>query len=198
MLRVRMLANSETSQVMLLPLQSASVALMPSVSVASFTFCSPLAQAEEHTNHRKTRIAVTRKSWNKVRHMLQREKLQVSHFQIWSFLSISRYHSQKKNIYSQKWAQNLNPCRRACSLNKPAEPTCSTGSRGRRCPQRTRLKTPSLPPSVWSWQSGYRWWRFLVWAGLGSTCRQDEKCVWSESETWLKPLGSTTYSHLKG
>lgn len=63
MLRVRMLANSVTSQVMLLPLQSASVLPMPSVSVASFTFCRPFAQADEHTSHRKTRIAVTTKSW---------------------------------------------------------------------------------------------------------------------------------------
>lgn len=62
-LRVRMLANSVTSQVMLLPLQSASVPLMPSVSVALFTFCRPLAQADEHTSHRKTRIAVITKSW---------------------------------------------------------------------------------------------------------------------------------------
>lgn len=63
MLRVRMLVNSVTSHVMLLPLQSASVALMPSVSVASFTFCRPFAQADEHTSHRKTRIAVITKSW---------------------------------------------------------------------------------------------------------------------------------------
>lgn len=63
MLRVRMLANSVTSQVTLLALQSANVALMPSVPVASFTFCSPFAQADEHTSHRKTRIAVITKSW---------------------------------------------------------------------------------------------------------------------------------------
>lgn len=62
MLRVRRLANSVTLQVMLLPLHSASVELMPSVSVASFTFCRPFAQAEEHTSHRKTRIAVIKKS----------------------------------------------------------------------------------------------------------------------------------------
>lgn len=62
MLRVRRLAYSVTSQVMLLPLHSASVELMPSVSVASFTFCRPFAQAEEHTSHRKTRIAVIKKS----------------------------------------------------------------------------------------------------------------------------------------
>lgn len=65
MLRVCKLANSVTSQVMLLPLQSASVALMPSVSVAYFTFCRPLAQADEHTSHRKTRTAVTTKSWKR-------------------------------------------------------------------------------------------------------------------------------------
>lgn len=63
MLSVRMLANSVTSQVTLLPLQIASVALMPSVSVASFTFCRPFAQADEHTSHRKTRAAVITKSW---------------------------------------------------------------------------------------------------------------------------------------
>lgn len=63
MLSVRRLANSVTSQVMLLPLQNPSVALRPSVSVASFTFCRPFAQADEHTSHRNTRAAVIRKSW---------------------------------------------------------------------------------------------------------------------------------------
>lgn len=67
MLRVRKLANSVTSQVTLPPLQSASVALTPSVSVASFTFCRPFAQADEHTSHRKTRIAVITKSWERGR-----------------------------------------------------------------------------------------------------------------------------------
>lgn len=66
MLRVRRLANSVTSQVMLPPLHMASVEEMPSVSVASFTFCRPLAQAEEHTSQRKTRLAVIRKSWKPV------------------------------------------------------------------------------------------------------------------------------------
>lgn len=48
---------------MLLALHSANVELMPSVPVASFTFCRPFAQAEEHTSHRKTKIAVITKSW---------------------------------------------------------------------------------------------------------------------------------------
>lgn len=63
MLRVLRLANSVTSQVTLVPPHRASVDEMPSVPVASFTFCRPLAQAEEHTSQRKTRLAVTRKSW---------------------------------------------------------------------------------------------------------------------------------------
>lgn len=63
MLRVLRLANSVTSQVTLLPPHRASVDEMPSVPVASFTFCRPFAQAEEHTSQRKTRLAVTRKSW---------------------------------------------------------------------------------------------------------------------------------------
>lgn len=66
MLRVRRLANSVTSQVTLLPPHRASVDEMPSLPVASFTFCRPLAQAEEHTSQRKTRPAVTRKSWKPV------------------------------------------------------------------------------------------------------------------------------------
>lgn len=70
-----MLANSVTAQVMLLPLQSASVPLMPSVSVAYFTFCRPFAQAEEHTSHRKTSSAVITKSWRegKVHKLYRRE-----------------------------------------------------------------------------------------------------------------------------
>lgn len=66
MLRVRRLANSVTSQVTLPPPHRASVDEMPSVPVASFTFCRPLAQAEEHTSQRKTRLAVIRKSWKPV------------------------------------------------------------------------------------------------------------------------------------
>lgn len=78
MLRVRTLAYSVTSQVTLLPFKNASVALIPSVSVASFTFCRPFAQADEHTNHRKTRIAVITKSWKQGRaHQLKKRKLQV-------------------------------------------------------------------------------------------------------------------------
>lgn len=65
MLRVLMLANSVTSQVTLPPLQRANVLLMPAVSVASFTFCRPFAQADEHTSHRKTRIAVITTSWRR-------------------------------------------------------------------------------------------------------------------------------------
>lgn len=79
MLRVRRLANSVTSQVTLLPVHMASVEEMPSVPVASFTFCKPLAQAEEHTSHRKTRLAVIRKSWKPVWVRQRLQKLRVQH-----------------------------------------------------------------------------------------------------------------------
>lgn len=57
------MAKSVTSQATSLSLQSASVEVMPAVPVASFTFCSPLAHAEEHTSHRKAIAAVRPKSW---------------------------------------------------------------------------------------------------------------------------------------
>lgn len=147
-----MLANSVTSQVMLLPLHSASVALMPSVSVASFTFCRPFAQADEHTSHRKTRIAVTTKSWKQLRtHQLHRQTLHVFNFEglINPCARTEVYwKADQKTRYSQEWVQSQNPCRRACTLNTPGEPPCCTESRHSRCPRRTLLRRPSLPPCV--------------------------------------------------
>lgn len=160
-----MLANSVTSQVTLLPLHSASVELMPSVSVASFTFCRPFAQADEHTSHRKTRIAVTAKSWEQVgTHQLYRQTQHVFYFE-WPTNPCVRFHhfyrrsywkAHQQDRYSQKWVQSQNPCRRACSPSTPTEPPCCTESRRWRRPRRTPLRRPSLPPCVSSWQSGYK------------------------------------------
>lgn len=64
---VRMLENSVTSHVTLWILHNVRLVLMPSVPVAYLTFCSPCAQADEHTIHRKAKAAVTKKSYKSQR-----------------------------------------------------------------------------------------------------------------------------------
>ena len=174
MLRVRKLAKSVTSQVMLPPLQSASVAPMPSVSVASFTFCRPFAHAEEHTSHRKTRIAVKTKSW---------ERTGQERARLGGPPPADPSEQRRWDQYSRKWVQSQSPCRRACSLDKPAGPPCCTGSRRWRCPRRTRRRTRSPRPGAWSWRSGCRWCCFHQRAGTGST--------WQDGGglTWLSTVG---------
>lgn len=150
------MANSVTSQVMLPPLHMASVEEMPSVSVASFTFCRPLAQAEEHTSQRKTRLAVIRKSWKSV---------------LGSSEAMNGADSapQQQHRYSREWVRSPSPCRRACSLNTPAEPACCKESRRWQRPRRTPPRRRSLPPGVSPRQYGCKWWRFLPRAGLRLT-----------------------------
>lgn len=129
--------------------------------VASFTFCSPLAQAEEQTNHRKTRTAVSAKSW------CAGKKHCGSKGQTLDILKADE--EKRTDGHIQALAQSLSPCKRACSPGTPAAPPCCRGSRQWPRPQRTQLRRRSLPPGAWWQPSGCRWWRCWGPGAPGST-----------------------------